>query len=159
MLIIRKEQIDFLMAPKTHQLVHNLMDHAKQHFPEECAPKEDPDLYNQIADTVKRAKKYNIKNENDLYKYVNITMLYGPDFDEQEATQWTAEYLTDESVSSPCQRLNRLYEEIIYRLEVEENNAAIEKEFYGDGEEEEDWDDEAIDKFVTPTELQMTRSR
>ena len=96
------------------------------------------ELCERLAAVVRRAGKYGITSERDLHKYVNITLLHGPDFDEREETAWTVDYLTDPAVASPTQRIDRLHQEVGYRLEVEEHNAAIEKEFYGDDEDDED---------------------
>ena len=132
MLKIRKEQMEVLKGPLIHPLILDLMDYVRQYFPEENTQKPDKELYDRLARTVCKAEKYGIRIEKDLYKFVNIAMLFNPDFDEQEETAWTVAFLTDRAVSSPTQRLNRLYEEVIYRLEVEENNTLIEKEFCGD---------------------------
>lgn len=136
MLTIRSEQMEVLRGPFTHRIVLNLMAHARQHFPEECSHLSDEELREQMAETARRAEKYDITGERDLHKYVNITKIYDLDFDEQEETAWTVTYLTDPAVALPSQRIDRLHEEAIYRLEVEENNAAIEMEFYGDDEED-----------------------
>ena len=136
MLRIRAEQMEILRAPLVHRIVLNLVAHARQHFPEQCAAQSDQELYEQMADTVRRAEKYDITSERDLHKYVNITMVYGPGFDEQDETAWTVAYLTDPVVVLPSRRIDRLHEEVIYRLEVEENNTAIERGFYGNNEDE-----------------------
>ncbi len=141
MLVLRKEQKDALRIPLIEKQIMGLVEHIKTNFPDETAGKTDDELFDRIKETLVRAEKYDIKAERDVYKYVNISMLYGADFDEAEETAWTADYLNDEAVSTPNMRINRLYEEVVCRLEVEENNARIEKEFYGgiaDGEDEDE---------------------
>jgi hypothetical protein len=148
MITIRNEQKDALRMPLIIKQIRGLVEHVKTNFPDETAGETDDELFDRIKETLERAEKYDIRAERDVYKYINISMIYGADFDEKEETAWTVDYLNDEDVSSPTMRINRLYEEILYRLEVEENNARIEEKFYGDtGEkaEEEDWSDDMGD--------------
>jgi len=143
MIILRKEQKDALRILLIQRQILGLVDHVKNHFPDETAGKSDDELFDQIMATLERAEKYGIKSECDVYQYINISMLYGADFDEKGDTAWTVDYLADEDVSSPTQRINRLFDEVVYRLEVEENSARIEKEFYGGSrDDEEGWDED-----------------
>jgi hypothetical protein len=144
MLTIRREQIEALRVPLIRRFHQELLEHVKTHFVEETEGKSDKEILEHIRQALKRAEVYGLKAERELYMYINVSMLYGADFDEQEETKWTADYLTDEDVSSPTLRMNRLYEEIVHRLEVDENNARIEKEFYRDRSDEED--DESEDR-------------
>ncbi len=132
MLIIRKEQKNALQISLINRQILGLVDHAKNHFPDETAGKTDDELFDLIKVTLERAEKYDIKDERDVYKYINISMLYGADFDEQQETKWTVDYLSDEDVSSPSKRLDRLYQEIVHRFEIDEKNARIKKEFYSE---------------------------
>lgn len=145
MLTIRQAQIEALRSPMIRQFHQELLEHVKTCFVEETDGKSDKEILGHIRQTLKRAEVYGIKAEKDLYLYINVSMLYGVDFDEQEETKWTADYLTDEDVSSPTLRMNRLHEEIVRRLEVDENNARIEKEFYRDRSDEDDNTDEEYD--------------
>lgn len=137
MIIIRNEQKDALRNPLTHKQILGLVDHIKSNFPDETAGKSDNELCDRVKETLSRAEKYDVKAERDVYKFINISMLYGADFDEKKETSWTAEYLTDEDVSTSGMRINRLYSEVLYRLKVKENNAEIYKRFYGTGPKQE----------------------
>lgn len=134
MLTIRRDQLDALRAPAVHELVLELVTHIKHHFPAETAGESDEDLYARVKATLHRAEKYGMQGKRDAYRYVDVSMLYGADFDERPVTAWTVDFLTDEDVSSPSQRMNRLFDEVSYRLEVEESNARVRGEFYGASE-------------------------
>jgi len=131
MFTIRRKQLEALLVPLIRRFHQELLEHVKTHFVEETEGKSDKELLEHIGQALKRAEAYGLKAERDLYMYINVSMLYGPYFDQEEETAWTRDYLIDKDVSSPSQRINRLYEEVIYRLEVEEKSAEIKKRFYG----------------------------
>ena len=126
MLTIRKEQTEAMRRPLVEQRIVDLVAHVKQDFPEETRGQSDEELYDRIEETLKRAERYDITSDRDVYKYVNISMIYGIDFNEQDETDWTADYLTDQEVTNPTHRMDRLYSEVIRRLEAEERYAAVE---------------------------------
>jgi len=134
---IRKAQADILRAPLIHNQLLELMAHLKKHFPDEAAALPDEALYERLKDTRLRSLKYGITSTKGLYQFVNVSMLYGADFDEQEETAWTKGFLEDEAVPNAAKRMNRLYEEVVHRLEIEESNAKIREKFYGESQSEE----------------------
>jgi hypothetical protein len=117
MLTLRGEQIEILAAPRLERLYEDLVAHVRKDFPEETDGLSDERLLAHMRLVLKRARKYGIRAERDVYKYVNLSVLFGPYFDEKEETAWTKDYLLDEDISDPHQRMNRLYEEAIDRLE------------------------------------------
>ena len=132
MLIIRKKQLETLRNPRLKQLHRDLLVHVKEHFQAEVAERTDQELLDHIRRALDQAAVYGLRAERDLYLFVNITLLYGLEFDRQDQTAWTREFLEDEAVSEPGQRLALLYDEIIHRLEHMERMPEIRKRFYGD---------------------------
>lgn len=130
MLILRNEQIEATRSPARQKFYADLVLYIKNNFPKETEEKSEKDLLKLVEDTVNKAQTYDIKAERDLYTFVNIVMVYGFDFDDRKETIWTVAYLTDKKITSPSIRINRLYQEIVYRLKVEENNARIQQQFY-----------------------------
>ena len=63
-----------------HQQVLELVGHVKHYFPAQAAKQFGDELYNRIRKTIYTAAKYNIKTKRDIYKFINISMPYGPDF-------------------------------------------------------------------------------
>ena len=122
MLTIRREQFKALRVSLIRRFHQELLEHVKTNFVDETEGKSDKELLEHISQALKRAEVYGLKAERDLYKYINVSMLYGPNFD-QEETAWTRDYLVDEDVSSPSQRMNRLCQEVVCRLDVEERTA------------------------------------
>jgi len=122
MLTIRREQFKALRVSLIRRFHQELLEHVKTNFVDETEGKSDKELLEHISQALKRAEVYGLKAERDLYKYINVSMLYGPNFD-QEETAWTRDYLVDEDVSSPSQRMNHLCQEVVCRLDVEERTA------------------------------------
>jgi len=127
MLTIRREQFKALRVPLIRRFHQELLEHVKTNFVEETEGKSDKELLEHIRQALKRAEAYGLKAERELYLYINVSMLYGPHFDQEEETAWTRDYLADEDVSSPSQRMSRLYEEVIHRLKMEEDNLETER--------------------------------
>lgn len=131
MLTIRKKQIQAFEPPLRQRLHQKLLRHVRTHFVEETEGRTDQELLEHIGAAHLGAESYGIRAERDLYLYVNITVIHGLDFDRAEETAWTKEVLSDQTVSDPGQRMDRLYEAVIHRLEVEEANARTRERFYG----------------------------
>ncbi len=109
----------------------DLMEHAKSCFPDEISEMGEKAAYELIDQALTKAESYQIATERDLYKLFNIIMLYDIGFDEDPETEWMQAYLTDPDIPAVGDRVRRLYEEVVHRLEVEENNQKIEERFYG----------------------------
>ncbi len=132
MLLIRREQMEALRAPFRNQMRDDLMERARGCFPDEVSEMGDEATIELIDAAMTKADLYRIVTERDMYKLFNIIMLHGIDFDKSPETEWTKAYLTDPDIPAVGDRVRRLYEEVVYRLEVEESNRRIEEQFYGE---------------------------
>ncbi len=131
MLRIRREQMQAMRAPLRNKMRQDLMEHARSCFPDEVMEMGEEDTFKLIDDAMTKAESYEVASERDMYKLFNIIMLRGVDFDEDPDNEWMTAYLTDSEILNPSDRVHRLYEEVVRRLEVEENNRRIEEQFYG----------------------------
>lgn len=120
MLTLRNKQMETLQRVPRKKLHRALLAHVKHYFPAQTARKNDFCLLTEIHKAHRRAATYGLKTEKEIYLFVNIAIVYGADFDQKEETAWTRAYLTDEDISSPGQRLDRLHEAVVARLEVAE---------------------------------------
>lgn len=133
MLIIRKEQMEAFSEAQEESFAVEMVYHLRSDFPDETADMTDAELHQYVEDALDVAKKYDLTNRQDLCRFLNLTMFHGMEFENTDDKHWMHEYLTDEEIPDPGKRLDRLYKECIYRLEVEENNRGISEEF-GRGE-------------------------
>ena len=122
MLKIREEQLAALRSTLVRSFHQKLLRHVREYFREETEDRGNGELLDHIRKTLERAGTYGLRAERDLFKYINISMIYGPDFDQKEETAWMREYLNDDDVPDPSQRLHRLHEAVIHRLRREENS-------------------------------------
>jgi hypothetical protein len=119
MLTIRKEQVQALGRVAIQEFEKNMLRHLKQFFGDESAAMGDEALREHIRHAISRAKQYGLTSERDLCKYLNLTMVYGGDFDTHPELEWMRDFLTDPEVPDPSERMSRLYAETLYRFEPE----------------------------------------
>ncbi len=119
MLTIRKEQIQAFSRVAMKEFEKDMLQHLEQFFPDECATLGGKALREYIQNAIVRAKEYGLTSERDLCKYLNLTMVYGRDFDTDPELEWMRDFLTDPDVLDPGERMSRLYAESLHRLEPE----------------------------------------
>ncbi len=115
MLILRKEQMEVFSEASNKRWYKFLTKYVKDNFEDEISDKDDQTLKNMLTATVEKSQKYGLSSDRAIYKFVAVAMIYGVDFDENPDTIWMKDYLTDEEVQNPAERLHRLYEEILDR--------------------------------------------
>jgi len=125
MLVIRKEHMEALSKAQEERFIVEMMAHLRTDFPDETSDMGDAALRQYVEDTLDVAKKYGLSSRQDLYRFVNLTMLYGIEFENTDDKHWMHEYLTDPAISDPGKRLERLHNECVYRLGLEERNEEI----------------------------------
>jgi hypothetical protein len=119
MLTIRKEQMQALSRVTIQEFEKDMAQHLTQFFPDESAAMGDKALRAHIRHAIARAKEYGVTSERDLCKYLNLTMVYGRDFDTDPELEWMRDFLADPDVPDPGERMSRLYAESLHRLERE----------------------------------------
>ena len=119
MLTIRKAQMQALGRAAMQEFEKDMLQHLRQFFPDECAALGSKALREHTRHAIARAKEYGLTSERDLCKYLNLTMIYGRDFDTDPELEWMRDFLIDPDVSDPSERMRRLYAESLHRLEPE----------------------------------------
>jgi hypothetical protein len=120
MLTIRKEQIKAFEEVAMRQFIDDMIIHVNKYFPEECGKLGEEQLRNHLVWIIPRAKKYGLEAERDLCRYLNLSIIYGKDFDSDPGLVWMVNILLDYNEPNPSLRLNRLYKEVTKRMEKEE---------------------------------------
>ena len=108
-----------LQEPMLERFHLELLEHVKAHFPSATRERSDEALLEHIREALDRAARHGLSTEKDLYRFVNVSMVLGPRFDEEESTAWAREYLSDSFVTDPGQRLQRLCGELLRRMKAE----------------------------------------
>jgi hypothetical protein len=113
---IRDEQVGALAEALEADFRARLARHVEKHFPEECATLENG-LEVHLAKALELARRAGIESERDLVRYASLTMICGLYFATDPERRWMQRMLSDQSISSPSERLDCLYAETVRRLE------------------------------------------
>ena len=68
-----------------------------------------------------KAKKYSVTSKKDVCRYLNLMMILGVRFDEDEALPWAGEILNSSSLSSGETKMMYLNQTATQYLEEQEN--------------------------------------
>ncbi len=117
MLRIRKQQNDALAEATRRSFEDRMVVHLKKCFPEHFKAIEEDGARALIRHGIERAGEYGIVAERDVCKYIDLMVIHGPDFDTDDRYPWAGEILNDQAIKSPTDRIERLYDEALARLE------------------------------------------
>lgn len=111
MLIIRKEQMGVFEEVALKNFEDRMVIHLGKFFPEQCAALGDDGIREAIRYGIERAESYGIVDERDVCKYIDLTIVFGRDFDESPGTAWASSILNDEFLTDPTAKVERLFRE------------------------------------------------
>ena len=80
-LTIRQSQMDIFATAARERFVSEMVDHVKTYFPSQYAKLGDAGLRNTLTETILKAKTYGFSSKRDVCKFINVAMMFGPDFD------------------------------------------------------------------------------
>jgi hypothetical protein len=88
MFTIRKEQLLVFQKANEKQFQEKMILHLRKVFVEQTAAKSDDDLKTLIEAGIKRARHYKVVLEDDVQRYLECMIFYGPDFDSNPKLKW-----------------------------------------------------------------------
>ncbi len=138
MLIIRREQIAVFEKQAEERFIDKMVLHLRTQFPEETATYDDIILRTRIRSELTGAKRFEVVSERSSCYYLNLSIVYGEGFIDLEDNLWMQDYLTDDEVPDVDDRMDRLYQAAIKRLEVEAEHQQILAEFNKPTDDDED---------------------
>ena len=121
MLIIRAEQIDVFHAHEMRKFEDRVLAHVREAFPREYQEMGEGGLRDLLQEAIERASKYELESERDITLFMDLMLALGPDFDNTSTSPWVSEILSDEFYPSPSDRIDRLYEMVLSRIDDDEN--------------------------------------
>ncbi|RON70897.1 hypothetical protein [Pseudomonas fluorescens] len=131
MLIIRDLQLTQFALGTRHQFTQRMCITLRENFPFELQAVDSDNLYKHIEAQLDRAAAYGFDSERDVCLYLNLAVACGWSFDQSPQNAWMHVMLNDQQVSTPSDRIRRLYDEYCHRCEVEENNRLLFSQFEG----------------------------
>src|SRR5215472_3275189 len=93
MLTIRALQLDVLSEPQIKRFEDRMLSHLRNSFPQQSELLGELRLREMIRQGVKRAGVYGITTERDVCKYVDLMMVWGTDFDQDQKLPWAGQIL------------------------------------------------------------------
>jgi hypothetical protein len=109
MLNIRKEQLAAFGPIGKKAFEDRMIAHLRKVFLEQCGPLDEPKLRELIRHGTQRAASYHIISERDVCKFIDLTILYGRDFDKDPALPWAQSVLQNRAIRNPTSKIERLY--------------------------------------------------
>jgi hypothetical protein len=99
MLIIRKEQQE-VFAPLMRQgFEQRMVAHLAKTCPQEFQKMGEPSVRKMALEGEEKAAAHGITEEQDIARYLELTMRHGPDWEAASGLRWAREILSDESLS------------------------------------------------------------
>lgn len=129
MLRLSPAQTQAIAAAQTQTAFDQLAAHCRSYYPDAVSHLTHTALLAQLHTCHSRAQGYGLNSRRDLYRFVNLALSFGWEFDRDANLPWVRQYLTDPRVDSPAQRLELLVKYAIRRLEIEESNRALRQKF------------------------------
>lgn len=120
MLVIRKTQMDIFKREAMRRFEKDMAVYLKRYFPEESLALDHNMMLEHIRHIITAAETYGLSAERDLYKYLNLSMIYGKNFDERPDLKWMTDTLLNRDIPNPSKRMNKLYKKVLENLKPQE---------------------------------------
>ena len=114
MLTIRKEQMAVFAEAMIKDFEGRMLAHLREHFPRQYDSAGESEMREMIRYGIGRAATYDIREERDVCKYIDLMVVLGRDFDRE--VQWARALLIIHRLESPGYRVQRLCEEALIAL-------------------------------------------
>lgn len=100
MLVIREEQMEVFKKVAIENFENRMFKHLRTVFSIQTMTLNDYELLKLIQVGIYNSKKYGMKMEWDIRRYLECSVLYGWDFDENPKTKWARKILNDQSINA-----------------------------------------------------------
>ena len=100
MLVIRTEQMRALSEVRELAVSDELAGLLRKHWPVECAALGPTALLQRVRLGIECARRYGLREQQDLARYLNLMFLLGDNFDTDPRYPWAAAFLNDRGVAS-----------------------------------------------------------
>ena len=90
MLTIRAAQFAALTQSFEAHTEARALRHLRASIPDVCAGQSDEALRETVRRALQRARRHGFEAEYDLFRYLNVMLMFGPDFDVDPALPWAA---------------------------------------------------------------------
>jgi len=109
-MVIRRKQMEAFSANSTNAFESDMVSHLNRCFPAECAVLGEQGVRDRIRDGIERARPYGITASREVCAYIDLMMVFGPDFDRDPELPWAASILNGTGKKDAAGKVDRLYE-------------------------------------------------
>jgi hypothetical protein len=126
MIVIRPEQRHAVSAHDLEGLVLVVRDHLRASFREQLEPRDEDALDEKVRSLVERGIGLGLVSARDLCRLANLAVTFGWSFLDRHANAWMIEeFLANETLGTPGQRMALLVDRCLRRMAVREHNDAM----------------------------------
>ncbi len=90
---LRQGQLDALSEPQRREFEEFMVAHLQKWFPDECSALGDEGMRLRIRTGMARAEPYGLVGRRDVCKFIDVSFVLGPKFDQDPALPWAARIL------------------------------------------------------------------
>ena len=109
MLQIRPEQMAAFSAVMRKRFEQRMVAYLRTAFAEQTGDMPDPALVALIRKGIARARRYDIRRECDVQRYLDLMLMLHPDFDRARDCAWAGDVIKAEDMSAEA-RLDKILE-------------------------------------------------
>jgi hypothetical protein len=107
-LAMRQAQLAAFSHAEVQKFEVRMIAHLRRFFPKQCAALTEPQLRELIQHGIKRAADHKITSERDVCKFIDLTIVFGRDFDADKKLPWASRILKNRNAAAS--RIQSLYQ-------------------------------------------------
>lgn len=127
MFVIRQEHLDAFAESYKETFEDQMVQHLRVKFPAQCEELGEPKTRQRIGDGIERSRRYEIRSQADVARFIRFMFTLGPEFDTARKTRWVIPILED-SDASASDRLDRIRAEARERRQADRQKKAAKTE-------------------------------
>ena len=114
MLTIRDAQQDIFSQIDVRRFEDWMLAHLRKFFPKQCVSEGESRMRETIEQGIVRAEHYGFVAKSDVCKFIDLTVVFGRDFDNSKRLTWAREILNGQR--NPSAKMQSLYEAAVKQL-------------------------------------------
>lgn len=119
MLRIRPEQNAILAERMADKFKQDMRKHIEEFFPEYYQTIGTQEVQKLIDEGIERAKEYGFITEQLVCRFIDLMVVFGPEFSNDETLSWAQQVLNDPMQNDPQSSMDALYERAFHYLDVQ----------------------------------------
>lgn len=106
---IHAAQLDTFRGVEYERFIGDMQKHIARCFPEESRQLSQEKTRQLIENGIKRAEQHAIVSERGVCKFIDLSLVFGAEFDTDANNAWASKILLDPAIYDPKERIDRLF--------------------------------------------------